>query len=131
MEGKEFLTVAQKLVQIRSAAAIRSATSRTYYAIFNTGIKLLNELGFSFPKDASAHELLYYRLNNAGLPDISELAIATRVRTKNQQRLDRSCLKFSSNYIHQTISLKEVKSSCPAVKSVNGIRLPRTSAKNV
>lgn len=88
MEGREFLTVAQKLVQMRSEAAIRSATSRTYYAIFNTGIKLLNELGFSFPKDASAHELLYYRLNNCGVPDISALATTTKKLRSKRIRAD-------------------------------------------
>lgn len=88
MEGREFLTVAQKLVQMRSEAAIRSATSRTYYAIFNTGIKLLNALGFSFPKDASAHELLYYRLNNCGVPDISTLAATTKKLRSKRIRAD-------------------------------------------
>ena len=88
MEGKEFLTVAQKLVQIRSEAAIRSAASRTYYAIFNTGLMLLNELGFSFPKDASAHELLYYRLYNSGLPDIGALAITTKKLRQKRIRAD-------------------------------------------
>ncbi|MDZ7289599.1 MAG: hypothetical protein ONB44_08905 [candidate division KSB1 bacterium] len=75
MEGKEFLAVAQKLLQMRSEAAIRSAASRTYYAIFNTGVKLLNELGFVLPKDAPAHEQLYHRLHNSGTPVITEIAI--------------------------------------------------------
>jgi hypothetical protein len=74
MEGKEFLTVAQKLVQTRTEAAIRSACSRTYYAVFNTGIKLLSDLGFTLPRDASVHEQLYQRLNNAGIPDIKDVA---------------------------------------------------------
>jgi len=81
MEGKEFLTVAQKLVQIRSEAAIRSAASRTYYAIFNTGIKLLTDLGFSFPKDASA--------------------INSKPAFKNTNE--------KSNCIHKKITAKEVK----------------------
>jgi hypothetical protein len=74
MEGKEFLTVAQKLVQVRTEAAIRSAYSRAYYGIFNTGLKLLSDLGFILPKDASSHELLYQRLNNCGISDIKDLA---------------------------------------------------------
>jgi hypothetical protein len=74
MEGKEFLEVAQKMVQIRSEAAIRSAYSRSYYAIFNTGKKLLDDLGFPLPKDATAHEQLYYRLNNCGITAVIEIA---------------------------------------------------------
>jgi hypothetical protein len=74
MEGKEFLTVAQKMLQIRSEAATRSAFSRIYYAVFNTGKKLLNDLGFVMPKDATAHEQLYRRLNNSGISAIEEIA---------------------------------------------------------
>jgi hypothetical protein len=49
MQGKEFLAVALKLAQMRSEAAIRSAVSRTYYAVFNVGRQLLNDLGFVLP----------------------------------------------------------------------------------
>lgn len=72
MEGKEFLDFAQKMLQFRSEAAIRSAVSRIYYAVFNTGKTLLNELGFVLPKDAAVHEELYRRLYNSGLPEIQE-----------------------------------------------------------
>jgi uncharacterized protein (UPF0332 family) len=74
MEGKEFIVVAQKLVQMRSEAAIRSAISRAYYAAFITGRELLLELGFSLSIDASAHEQLYFRLHNAGIPAIKDIA---------------------------------------------------------
>jgi len=84
MEAKEFLSVAQKLAQMRSEASIRSAYSRAYYGIFNTGLKLLNELGFILPNDASSHELLYQRLNNCGIPDIENLA--SRLKTLRLKR---------------------------------------------
>jgi uncharacterized protein (UPF0332 family) len=74
MEGKKFLTVAQKMLQIRSEEATRSAFSRIYYAVFNTGAKLLNELGFVLPKDGTAHERLYQRLNNSGISATEEVA---------------------------------------------------------
>jgi uncharacterized protein (UPF0332 family) len=73
MEGKEFINVAQKMLQIRTEAATRSAFSRIYYAVFNTGKKLLHELGFALPKNAMAHEELYYRLNNSGLAAMEEI----------------------------------------------------------
>jgi hypothetical protein len=78
MEAKEFLVVAQKLVQMRSEAAVRSAFSRAHYAIFNIGNKLLKDLAFVMPKDASAHEQLYQRLNNCGIPAIMETAVWQR-----------------------------------------------------
>ena len=74
MDGKEFLIVAQRLAQMRTEAAIRSAYSRAYYGIFNTGLKLLNDLDFILPADASSHELLYRRLNNCGISGITDLA---------------------------------------------------------
>lgn len=74
MEGKEFLIVAQNMLQIRSEAATRSAFSRIYYAVFNTSKKLLNDLGFVLPRDATAHEQLYQRLNNSGISNIEEIA---------------------------------------------------------
>jgi uncharacterized protein (UPF0332 family) len=74
MEGKEFLDSAQKMLQFHSEAAIRSAVSRIYYAVFNTGKTLLHELGFVLPKDAAAHEELYRRLYNSGLSEIQETA---------------------------------------------------------
>ena len=74
MEGKEFLEFAQKMLQFHSEAAIRSAVSRIYYAVFNTGKALLNEMGFVLSKDAAAHEELYRRLYNSGFPAIQETA---------------------------------------------------------
>ncbi|MGH7596707.1 MAG: hypothetical protein ACREOI_10165 [bacterium] len=74
MKGKEFLDFAQKIFHFRSEAAIRSAVSRVYCAAFNTGKTLLNGLGFVLPKDAAAHEELYRRLYNSGLPEIQETA---------------------------------------------------------
>jgi hypothetical protein len=74
MEGKKFLNVAQRMLQIRSEEAVRSAFSRIYYAVFNTGAKLLNELGFVLPKDGTAPERLYQRLNNSGISVTEEIA---------------------------------------------------------
>jgi uncharacterized protein (UPF0332 family) len=78
MEGKEFFIVAQKLVQMRSEAAIRTAVSRAYYSTFITGRKLLIELGFSLPIDASVHEQVYRLLHNAGIPDIKDIAASLK-----------------------------------------------------
>jgi hypothetical protein len=85
MEGKEFIIVAQKMVQMRTEASIRSAYSRAYYAIFNTRLELLTDLGFNLPKDATSHELLYQRLNNTGISDIQDLA--GRLKDLRQKRI--------------------------------------------
>ncbi len=43
MEGKDFFELAQKLVQMRSEPALRSAISRAYYAAYHCCIKLLSD----------------------------------------------------------------------------------------
>ena len=70
MEGKEFFELAQKLVQMRSEPALRSAISRAYYAAYHCCIQLLRELGFMFSKDSSAHEKVAAYLNNAAISEI-------------------------------------------------------------
>jgi uncharacterized protein (UPF0332 family) len=57
MEGKEFFALAQKLAQMRTEPALRSAVSRAYYGAYHCCIQLLREFGFQFSKDASAHEI--------------------------------------------------------------------------
>jgi len=74
MEGKEFFALAQKLVQMRTEPALRSAISRAYYAAFHCWIQLLREFGFQFSKDASAHEKLAAYLNNAAIGEIQTVA---------------------------------------------------------
>jgi uncharacterized protein (UPF0332 family) len=74
MEGKEFFTLAQKLVQMRTEPAFRSAVSRAYYAGYHCCLQLLREFGFQFSKDASAHDKLAAYLNNAAIDEIQVVA---------------------------------------------------------
>jgi len=70
MEGKDFFELAQKLVQMRSEPALRSAISRAYYAAYHCCLQLLRALGFQFGKDSSAHEKIAAYLNNAAITEI-------------------------------------------------------------
>jgi len=88
MEGKEFLIVAQKFVQMRSEAAIRSAESRAYYSAFITGRKLLRDLGISLLNDASIHEQVYRLLLNAGIQDIKDIAGSLKNLRKGRLQAD-------------------------------------------
>lgn len=75
MNAKDYFDLAQKLAQMRTEAAIRSAISRAYYAAFHFGKNLLVEgLGFNLPKDAAAHDKLYLLLNNSGNKSAEEAA---------------------------------------------------------
>jgi len=70
MEGKDFFELAQKLVQMRTEPALRSAISRAYSAAYHCCIKLLRELGFQFSKDSSVHEKVAAHLNNSAITEI-------------------------------------------------------------
>ncbi|MDZ7292051.1 MAG: HEPN domain-containing protein [candidate division KSB1 bacterium] len=74
MNAKDYFDLAQKLAQMRTEAAIRSAISRGYYAAFHFGKNLVEALGFNLPKDAAAHDELYRLLNNSGIKSAEEAA---------------------------------------------------------
>lgn len=74
MNARDYFELAQKLSQMRTEAAIRSAISRGYYAAFHFGKKLVEALGFKLPKDATAHEKLFYWLHNSGVKSAVDTA---------------------------------------------------------
>ncbi len=74
MDAKAYFDLARKLAQMRTEAAIRSAISRGYYAAFHFAQKLVEDFGYSLPKDAAAHDKLYQLLNNAGIQPAADTA---------------------------------------------------------
>jgi uncharacterized protein (UPF0332 family) len=68
MNGREFLAVARTLARGPTEGEWRSAVSRAYYAAFHAARDLLTVFGFRAPRADRAHEYLYRRLNNCGLP---------------------------------------------------------------
>jgi len=74
MEAKAYFDLARKLAQMRTEAALRSAISRGYYAAFHTAKNLIEGFGFYLPKDAAAHDKLFYLLNNAGIKAAEDAA---------------------------------------------------------
>ena len=88
MEGKSFLEVAQKLAQMRTEPALRSAISRAYYAAYNCSIQLVGQLGFQFGKDAPAHEKIYQYLRNTGLTEMTTAADDLKFLRLRRNRAD-------------------------------------------
>ena len=103
MEGKAFLEIAQKLVQMRSEPALRSAVSRAYYAVYNCCIHFLDELGFKFEKDTPAHEKVYQYLNNASIEEIKTAAENLRHlrKRRNQADYNMASIEFQNHIICQ------------------------------
>ena len=103
MEGKAFLEIAQKLAQMRSEPALRSAVSRAYYAAYNCCIQLLNELGFKFEKGAPAHEKVAQYLSNASIDEIKTAAESLILLRKRRNQADYNMRKteFQNHIICQ------------------------------
>ncbi len=111
MEGKEFFVFAQKLVQIRTEPALRSAISRAYYAAYHCCIQLLRELGFQFSKDASAHDKVFAYLNNSAISEIQAAAdnLTHLRRHRNSADYDLTSKEFQ-NHIDCQLDLARAQS---------------------
>jgi len=66
MNGRNFIIVADSLLQESSEEAWRSAVSRAYYALFHVARDLVMSLGINVPNADRAHGFLWLRLSNAG-----------------------------------------------------------------
>lgn len=88
MDGKAFLEIAQKLTQMRSEPALRSAVSRAYYAAYNCCIQLLDGLGFKFEKRAPAHDKVAQYLSNAAIDEIQRIAESLILLRKRRNQAD-------------------------------------------
>jgi uncharacterized protein (UPF0332 family) len=102
MNPKEFQYLASGLAEHgTSPSEFRTAISRAYYAAFNLGFNLLNELGLTIANNHEAHKQVYYHFNNSGDSDLIE--VATKIddlRTKRNHadyHLDRPDVEKQHN----------------------------------
>lgn len=86
MNPKEFQYLASGLVEKNGAfpSEFRTAISRSYYAVYNLGINLLKEMGFSIPKKSEAHEEMRRHFNNSG--DIELIEAAEKIKDLKTKR---------------------------------------------
>ncbi len=66
MNPRDFHELATELVNSDDVAKIRTAISRTYYAVYNTGFEVLTGMGFSPYAGPSGHKDVQNHLNNSG-----------------------------------------------------------------
>jgi uncharacterized protein (UPF0332 family) len=111
MEGKEFFALAQKLAQMRTEPALRSAVSRAYYGAYHCCIQLLREFGFQFSKDASAHEKVAAYFNNAAINEIQATAdtLTHLRRRRNSADYDIASKEFQ-NHVDCQLELARAQS---------------------
>ena len=70
MDPIEFHDLSKTLVQGSTAAEIRSAVSRAYYAAFHVAAGILREMGFSISTAARGHADVTDRLMGSGHDDV-------------------------------------------------------------
>lgn len=101
MDAKNYLDLAQKLAQMRTEAAPRSAISRGYYAAFHFGKDLVESLGFLLPKDAAAHEKLHILFYNSGQEPAREAAIWLRRLRQRRTQADYDFKRNDFNSLYE------------------------------
>jgi uncharacterized protein (UPF0332 family) len=84
MTGREFLKASEYLLKRREEATLRSAISRSYYALFHEGRAFLSDLQVPCSRGPQAHGEVRHRLNNCGDQQMLEVA---RLAQLHKQRL--------------------------------------------
>jgi len=85
MTGREFLKASEYLLKRREEATLRSASSRSYYALFHEGRAFLSDLQVPCSRGPQAHGEVRHRLNNCG--DQQMLEVARMLAQLHKQRL--------------------------------------------
>ncbi len=71
MDPREFLVVAAEWATGAREAEWRSAVSWAYYSAYHVARQLLVGAGFALPDGPTGHAAVWFRLANAGQPDIA------------------------------------------------------------
>jgi len=74
MNPREFQQLASKLANGNSPAEFRTAISRAYYAAYNVGVEVLEQMGFRISEGPAGHGEVRHHLNNSG--DIEMMRVA-------------------------------------------------------
>jgi uncharacterized protein (UPF0332 family) len=102
MDAKQFQLLASRLVEHGAYPVdFRTAISRSYYAVYHVGLELLNGMGFRIKSNSTAHEEVYWHLNNSGDEDLVKVAAKLGdLRTKRihaDYRLNRTDVESKEN----------------------------------
>jgi len=85
MNPKDFQDLALRFAEHGSfPVEYRTAISRSYYAVYNVGISLLKEMGFTIPKDSNAHVLMRRHFKYSG--DIELIEAAEKIKNLKTKR---------------------------------------------
>lgn len=109
MEGKDFLELAKKLQSSDDEASLRTAVSRSYYAIFNHVKDFLTINGIKLPPAAQAHEKAQQYLSNSGITEAADLADDLDNLRRNRNDADYELRSPKFTYDKKNCGLVSVK----------------------
>ncbi|MBU1368576.1 MAG: hypothetical protein ABIK98_15790 [Pseudomonadota bacterium] len=103
MKPKEFQDLAAGIVEKNNPfpSELRTAISRSYYAVYNLGIKLLKDMGFTISKKLDVHVFMRRHFKYSG--DIELIEAAEKIKhLKNKRQhadyeLDRTDVEKQQN----------------------------------
>ena len=75
IQGREFLDVADSLLESHTEAHWRSAVSRAYYAAFHVARRFLSQHGLTVSMTANAHREVRDMLKLSGIPFVRKLGM--------------------------------------------------------
>ena len=119
MLPESFLECARTLANGSGPADYRSATSRAYYAVYNTAVKLLERMSIHKPKN-NYHQILQQRLQLSGDTELkqigSDLSDFHEERVEADYRLDSKRPENQSNAqaaVQKAEAMIAILAGCP------------------
>lgn len=88
MDPREFQTLASQLIdnQSPSHAALRTAVSRSYFAVYLAGFQILRGMSITLPKGSEAHQRVRIYLHNSGDKEVE--GVGSQLSILQGQRVD-------------------------------------------
>ena len=74
MNPRDFSHLAERLVNGRSPAELRTAISRAYYAVYLVAVEHLEGMNFRINKDPAGHGEVQHHINNSGNMDLQHVS---------------------------------------------------------
>jgi len=74
MDPNAFLNLADRLSKEKVEESLRTSVSRSYYGLFNSLAKFIQDNGYELPKAAEAHKITSRYLHNCGVSDMESIA---------------------------------------------------------
>ena len=88
MKASDYLDLADELVKRDHGAALRTAVSRAYYAVFNCIAGFYEDEGIHFDRVDNRHVKFQHILTNCGLTELQELAVRVASLHAERKRAD-------------------------------------------